>query len=121
MTKSMLQIALLISVIATAVLGFTSDVQAECGGSGCVGLVNGLYLHRSAGPGGTVFVDTNGTANLTCTLDGGYLKLLPSNNLFAQQYDALLEALIFGKTVQIRTTESGPCEIIYVVIQRTAG
>jgi hypothetical protein len=35
MTKSMLQMALLTSVIAVAVLGFTTDVRAQCSGERC--------------------------------------------------------------------------------------
>ena len=35
MTKSMLQMALLTSIIAVAVLGFITDVRAQCSGERC--------------------------------------------------------------------------------------
>ena len=118
MTKSRLRIVMLISVITTAVLGVTPDVQAECSGGLCTGRVDRLYTHSS---GGVVYVGTNGTETaLTCTpVQGSYLTLRPSQPLFTQLYDSLLKAVTFGKPVIIRLpTTPGPCNIIYVVVER---
>jgi hypothetical protein len=53
MTKSMLQMALLTSVIAVAVLGFTTDVRAQCSGERCWRLLE-RPLHAYASGGNTL-------------------------------------------------------------------
>jgi hypothetical protein len=78
MTKSMLQLAMLIGVI-TMVLGFTTDVQAQCAGNACDGVINRVWPHPSTPPGGGIWVNTGGDErNLTCTPDDGVYLLFGS-------------------------------------------
>lgn len=120
MTKSMLQLAMLIGVI-TAVLGFTTDVSAECGGNRCTGRIDRLYTSSLAG---LVFVGTDGNENLLAVCnpeDGQYLVLRPNQVLFSEIYASLLEGVTWGRTMIVRVREGvEPCEIAYVVLQRTS-
>jgi len=49
MTKSLRQMALLTSVIAVAVLGFTTDVRAQCSGERCWRLLDRPLHSYSSG------------------------------------------------------------------------
>jgi hypothetical protein len=115
----MLQIAMLVGVTAM-VLGFTTDVQAECSGHFCTGRVDRLYTSSGAN---TVFVGTTGMeTNLLCTPhESVYLTLSPTQPLFAQLYDSLLNAVTFRRPVIIRLPDSGSCQISYVVLEEVEG
>jgi hypothetical protein len=117
MTKSILQLALLMSVIATAVLGFTTDVQAQCERNRCNGLVDRLYTSTD----NFVLVETNGNeADLDCKpFEGRYLRLFPSQHLFTQIYNSLLEAVTLGRTARVRVTNADDCQIVYVILFRS--
>jgi hypothetical protein len=96
----------------------TTDVQAQCTGNRCNGLVDRLYTDSSSN---SVLVGTNGDeAALLCTpQEGAYLRLFPSQPRFTQIYDSLLEAVTFGRPVRIRVTNSGDCQIVYVILFRS--
>jgi hypothetical protein len=121
MTKSMLQLAMLIGVI-TMVLGFTTNVQAQCAGDSCDGGIDRVWPHPSDPPGGGVWVGTTGDErDLTCTPDGNvYLLLSPSNRFFAEYYNLLLEAVVHNERVVIYITPgSNPCVINSMLMIRT--
>jgi hypothetical protein len=124
MTKSMLQLAMLLGVI-TAVLGFTTEVHAAtevvCTATQCSGTIKALYPHPSSPPGGSVSVSLDGDiGNLTgCTPNGEYLVLSTSNPLFREFYELLLNAVTFNKHVFLSMTlNSNPCDIIYAVMDK---
>jgi hypothetical protein len=95
MTKSMLQITMLIGVMAAAVLGFTTDVRAQCGGLHCTGKIEELYIHD------VVFVGTSGDEkHLACTASGDkHVALRPDERLFREKYDSLLAGLTYNLTM----------------------
>jgi hypothetical protein len=112
----MLQMAMLTSVMAV-VLGFTTDVHAACSGVFCVGRVDRLFPHATQNQ---VFVATDGIeTDLSCDpITDIYLRLSPSQPLFTQIYNTLLEAVSRSLSVRIRLPESGVCQIQYVVLIR---
>jgi hypothetical protein len=71
MTKSMLQMALLTSVIAVAVLGFTTDVRAQCSGERCWRLLERPLHSYSSGVNKLPFIRKD--ERLMTTRTGGRL------------------------------------------------
>ena len=71
MTKSMLQMALLTSVIAVAVLGFITDVRAQCSGERCWRLRERPLHSYSSGGNKLPFIRTD--ERLMTTRTGGRL------------------------------------------------
>jgi hypothetical protein len=71
MTKSMLQMALLTSVIAVAVLGFTTDVRAQCSGERCWRLLERPLHAYSSGVNKLPFIRKD--ERLMTTRSGGRL------------------------------------------------
>ena len=116
MTKSMLQIAVLIAVMAAVVLGFTTDVRAQCGGDRCVEKIDRLFTHSSLG---IVYVGTAGDErNLACIASQGvYVVLNSGQPLFREIYDSFLAGLTHNLTVTVDiVTGSNLCQIGYVIV-----
>lgn len=115
MTKSMLQLAVLIAVMAAVVFGFTTDVRAECGAERCDAKIERLFTHSSLG---IVYVGTAGEENnLDCNpVENVYVVLNPGQPLFREIYDSLLAGLIHNLTMSVRIVrDSNQCQIGYVI------
>jgi hypothetical protein len=108
---------ILAATLAGGVVSFPLASFAECGGNRCTGKIDRIYPHT----GGVVYISTDGDErNLACIAsEGVYITLLPSQPLFTQIYDALLQALVNDKTAIVRiAVGSNPCRLSYVTIDR---
>ncbi len=94
---------------------FSGLTQAECGGHACSQV---RIVRLAVSSYGDVKINTTGDeSSLSCNADSyGYLSLKKQAENFEELYSLLL-ALKMTDTVidRIRTTDSGPCEIAYVI------
>lgn len=88
--------------------------KAECSGYRCTDVkISRMYVQAD----GNTLIGTSGTEdNLDCkALSDVYITLGISNKNYNATYSLLLAAHTTNQTVQIRTTSSGDCKIVYVV------
>lgn len=102
---------ILISLIAAL---WSVSVFSECGTGSCTGIqITRMYVT----PSGKTVISTSGDeSKLRCDAGtGNYISMDVDQKNYNSTYALLLTAHTTGDLISVRTTETGSCEILYIV------
>lgn len=93
---------------------FSANAIAECIVGSCTGVkITRMYVTAD---GGTIISTSGDESKLSCDAgNSGYINLDILAKNYNATYSLLLTAHTTGHPVWVRTTESGQCQVIYVV------
>lgn len=102
----------LLSIVLIAI--FSVPVMADCVGNSCTGVkITRMYVTAD---GGTTISTSGDESKLNCDAgNAGYIELDSSVKNYNATYALLLTAHTTGHPVWVRTSDSGNCQVIYVV------
>lgn len=86
----------------------------NCSDKSCTNKIKRLYLDQSK-----LHILLEGNhSKLTCKLTGPYITAPVNLPVFSDWHAMLLSAFLGDRTVTVRVTTSGACQIVYVVMDR---
>ena len=93
---------------------YSSLIYAECSGTNCSDVIVDRLVVRA---NGNVSIRTSGDETLLSCDSGakGYLELDRNATNYDAMYSLLLAVHTTKKPIWVRTTDSGICEVVYVV------